>query len=449
MCYTYSMEISQKTELRRLLVPQLRQSLKILTLPLLDLKNAIQEELDNNPFLEESQGPYAPPGPTYRPQTLYRRLAHNLQTPDLDFRLGLITKKVSLQDILLRQLGMFADSDEMLAIGQEIIGNIDENGYLKASIAEIADALHVACEMVENALKLIQQFDPPGVAARSVSECLLIQLELAGEKEPLIRKIIEFHLEDVAKKNYSHIAKSLKEPPEKIEPFIKRILRLDPKPGRNYSTEEIQHIIPDIAIYKKDEDLEITINNEDIAGVCINKTYRDMLKNNDIDPKTKEFLERKLRDALDLLRAVSKRQETLRSIMEAVTQIQQEAIREDFSHLKPITFRDIAKEIDMHETTVCRAVMNKYVELPHGNVVALKDFFTSHIHSRHGQSVSSSYVKRLIKEFIEQEDKKYPLSDQDISARLLQEKNLNVSRRTVTKYREELRVLSSTFRRVR
>lgn len=373
------MEIRQKTELQRLLAPQLRQSLKILTLPLLDLKNTLQDELDNNPFFEESQGPSAPSVAAYRPQPPYRRFANKGQTPDLGFRLGLIARNVSLQDILLRQLGMFTDSDEMFLIGQEIIGNIDENGYLKVSLAELAEALHVPYETVENVLKLIQQFDPPGVAARSVSESLLRQLELAGEAEPLVRKIIEFHLEDVAKKDYSQIARKLKEPLDKIEPLIKRILRLDPKPGRSYSTEEIQRIIPDIAIYKKDEDFEITINNEDISTVCINKTYQEMLKDSHIDTKTKEFLSAKLRAALDLLRAVSKRQETLRKIIEALAQIQQEAIREDFSHLKPITFRDIARKVDLHETTVCRAVMNKYVELPNGNVVALKDFFTSRI----------------------------------------------------------------------
>lgn len=444
------MQISQKTELRRLLVPQLRQSLKILALPLLDLKNALQDELDNNPFLEEAQGLNASPGPSYsRGDASRRRLARNLQTPDLDFRIGLITKKVSLQDILLRQLGMFANSDQVFLIGQEIIGNIDENGYLKVLPAEIAAVLGQPVGKVESALKIIQAFEPAGVAARTVSECLLIQLELSGENDPLLKKIIELHLEDVARKNYSQIARALKEPLENIEPLIKRILRLDPKPGRNYSAEETQHIIPDIAIYKKDDDLEIAVNNEDASSICINKTYRDMLKNNEIDPRTREFLSSKLRDAMDLLRAVSKRQETLKKITEALAQVQQEAIMGDFSHLKPITFREIAKKIDMHATTVCRAVMNKYVELPNGNVVALKDFFTSHVHSRQGQSVSSSCVKRMIKELIEREDKKSPLSDQDISARLLQENNLNVSRRTVTKYREDLKVLSSAFRRVR
>jgi RNA polymerase sigma-54 factor len=450
MWYIYNMKIRQRTELRKVLAPQLRQSLKILTLPLLDLKNAIQNELDNNPFLEESHSQSPPLKSVDRPKMhSYRRSAYNLQTPDLESRQGLITKKASLRDILLRQLGIFADSDEMLVIGQEIIGNIDENGYLKTSLAEIAQPLNITLTKAENALKLIQQFEPAGVAARSVSECLLIQLELSGEKDPLIRKIVEFHLEDMARKNYGLIAKRLKEPLSAVEPLVKRILRLDPKPGRMYSAEETQHIVADIIINQKDDELEIVINNEDIAQVSINKAYQTMLKDNRLDAAAKEFLSGKFRDAMELLRAVSKRQETLRKIVESLCEIQADALKNDLSHLSPLTFKGLAQKINMHETTVCRAVMNKYVELPHQRVVVgLKDFFTSHIHHQDGQFISSSRVKRFIKELIEQEDKRHPLSDWHISLRLARERNLNVSRRTVAKYRDELRVLSSSFRRV-
>ena len=281
------MEIRQRLELRRILAPQLQQSLKILTLPLLDLKDMVEAELNDNPFLEETPKP---------PSSESRRDTSSLPAME-DFRLEQITKKSSLQDVLLRQLGMFTNSDEAFRIGQEIIGNIDDNGYLKVGLEEIAKALNVAVNEVENVLKLIQKFEPAGVAARTVSECLLIQLDLANENDPLMRKIAELHLDDVAKKNYSVIAKNLKEPLEKIEPLIKRILKLDPKPGRNYSTEEIQRVIPDVIIEEKGEDLEISINNEDLPTLNISKTYREMLKKNDIDPKTKEFLTEKLRSA--------------------------------------------------------------------------------------------------------------------------------------------------------
>lgn len=173
-----------------------------------------------------------------------------------------------------------------------------------------------------------------------------------------------------------------------------------------------------------------------------------MLKKNSLDSQAKEFLTQKLHNAVELLRAISKRQTTLRNIVEVVAQIQQEAIAKDFSHLKPLTFNEVAQKINMHESTVCRAVMNKYVKTPYG-VVALKDFFSSHLHDQNGQSVSSAHIKRLIKELIEQEDKKHPLSDEEIAQHLTKEKNLKISRRTVTKYREELKILSTIFRRAR
>jgi len=442
------MEIRQKMELRRHLVPELSQSLNILALPLLDIKELIEKELENNPLLEE-----LPPKDTpvkSRTDELPLPSCESIEGANLGFRLSLITKKATLQDVLLRQLGMFTNSDEDFRIGQEIIGNIDENGYLKATLDGIANTLNEPLDKVESALKLIQEFEPAGVGARTASECLLIQLKLRQEKDLLLLKIVESHLEDVAKKNYTLIAKTLKEPLDKIEPLVKKILKLDPKPGRNYSVDEIQRVTPDIIIQEKDEDedLEITINNEDIPSLAINKAYRQMLKKDNTDPQTKEFLASKLRTALELLRAISKRQDTLRKIVEVVVEIQQDAIKEDLSYLKPLTFKEVAQKIDMHESTVCRAVMNKYIKTPYG-VVALKDFFPSHVHDQNGQSVSSSYIKRLLKELIEQEDKKHPLSDQEIVKILWQKNQLKVARRTVAKYREELKILSTAFRRVR
>lgn len=435
------MEIRQKIELRQLLLPQMRQSLKILALPLLELKGLLEQELLNNPFLEEAEKSALP--------SSLSELKKAPMTPDLETRITMMARKSSLQDVLIRQLGMFANTEEEIKIGQEIIGDIDENGYLKASLEDIANRLNIPIENVEKVLKIIQQFDPAGVGARTVPECLLIQLKLSDENGPLISKIIEHHLEDIAKKNYSHIAKMLKEPLENIEPLIKKILKLDPKPGRNYSAEEVNRIIPDIVIEQKDdEEFEITINNEDIPTLNINKTYREMLKDNNLDPQTKEFLTNKLRNALELLRAIFKRQDTLRKVMDIIVEIQKDAIREGLSYLKPFTLQEVAQKLTMHESTVSRTIMNKYVQLPWG-AVALKDFFTSHIHDQNGQTVSSSHIKGLIKEIIEREDKKHPLSDEDISKVMLNEKNLQVSRRTVAKYREELKILSTVFRKER
>jgi RNA polymerase sigma-54 factor len=426
------MELRQKQELRKLLVPELNQSLKILTLPLLELRSVIEEELLNNPFLEDA----SPPLPF---RSGRNEAEEGPKQPQ-------ISEKLTLQDVLLRQLGMFTDSDEEFKIGYEIIGNIDDNGYLKASLEEISKTLDISQAKVEKTLKLIQQFEPAGVGARTVSECLLIQLDLANENDPLLRKIIESHLEDVAKKNYTRIAKSLNQPLEKIKPLLKIISRLDPKPGRNYSAEETQHVVPDITIYDKEDEFEITVNDEDIPTLNINKDYRAMLKKSKLDPQTKEYLAGKLKTALELMRSVFRRKATLRRIVEAIAEIQQEAIRQDLSHLKPLTFQEVAKILNVHESTVCRAIMNKYARLPYG-VVALKEFFSSSIKDTNGFAHSSTHIKRLLKELIENEDKKNPLSDQDIVGLLADYKNIKISRRTVAKYREELKILSTSFRR--
>ncbi|MFA5156278.1 MAG: RNA polymerase factor sigma-54 [Candidatus Omnitrophota bacterium] len=436
MCYTYTMELRQKIELRKHLIPELSQSLNILALPLFEVQNLIAEELENNPLLEELS----------RPASQRSKLVG----PDWDFQMDLITQKPTLQDMLLRQLGMFTNTDEEFRIGQEIIGNIDEHGYLKATPEELSASLNMAPEKVEKVLKLVQEFEPAGVCARTLSECLLIQLRLSNQDDPLLLKIVECHLEDLAKKNYSHIAKSLKTPQETLEPLIKKILKLDPKPGSNYSPQEVQRVIPDIFIDTQDEEetLEISINNEDIPSLAISKDYRKMLKNSDTDSKTKEFLTAKLQNAMELLRALSRRQDTLRKIVEAVAEIQKEAMTEDLSRLKPLTFSEVAEKIGMHESTVCRAVMNKYVKTPYA-VVALKDFFTSHVHNQDGESVSSNFVKRQIKELIDGENKKQPLSDDDLAKLLSEKNNLKVARRTVAKYREELKILSSIYRKER
>ncbi|MFC1646272.1 RNA polymerase factor sigma-54 [Candidatus Omnitrophota bacterium] len=437
------MEIRQKIEQRKLLIPELRKSLGILTLPSLDIRSVLEEELINNPLLDEVL-------PDKATETLPTpsSLSKGLKTQDLSLRQSLLTKKTSLRDILTRQLGMFANSDEYLVIGQEIIENIDGNGYLKAPLEDISRSLNATAEKVEKVLKLIQKFEPPGVGARSVPECLLIQLDFVKDSDPLLRKLIEFHLPDIAKKNYGKITRALKEPLERIEPLIKKILKLDPKPGRNYSTEEAHHIIPDATIDQKDDDLHVIINDENIPVMRINKTYEDMLEKDKLDSNTREFLKEKLLSALELLRAISKRRSTLIKVIRVVVEIQQDAVKDGPSHLKPLTFGEVAQRLKMHETTVCRAVMNKYIRLPWG-IVALKDLFPSHISDKNGQAVSSSHTKHLIKELIEQEDKKKPLSDQDIAKHLASEKNLNVSRRTVAKYREELKILSSSYRRER
>ncbi len=423
------------------MVPALRQSLKVLTIASMDLRSLIEEELLNNPCLEE--GISEDNLPSSLPPSTYSKDA----TID-DLKDKILTKESTLQEVLLRQLGMFANTDEEVKIGNEIIGNIDENGYLKVSLEELAIALNLPLAEITKVLNLIQEFEPSGVGARTISECLVLQLKRNNELDPLAFKIVENHLEDVAKKNYSLIAKHLKNPQEIIEPLINKILKLDPKPGRNYSAQEAQRIIPDITIQEKDQGLEVIINNEYFPSMTISKVYKQMLKNENLDPATREFIENKMRAARELLRALVKRTSTLRRVVEKLVEIQQDAIREDLSYLKPLTFTELAKQLDIHETTVCRTVMNKYIDTPCG-IVALKDLFTVKISNGFGQPVSVNYIKKTIKELIEQEDKKQPLSDEDIVKLLLERFNLKAARRTVAKYRDGFKIPSTAFRRIR
>jgi len=434
------MEFRQRTELRHLMAPALTQSLKVLTMTSLDLRTLIEEELVNNPCLEEGVSeeikPPLPPS------------SHSGSLPQEDLTDKFATKEASLQDVLLRQLGMFVDTDIELKIGHEIIGNIDENGYLRVSLEELALTLNLPIEEIAKVLSLIQQFEPSGIGCRNIAECLAVQLKRDNETDPLLFNIVENHLEDIAKKNYSLIAKRQKEPLEKIQPLIDKILKLDPKPGRNYSDQATQRIIPDITIKEKDQGLEVVINNEYFPPVIISRAYQQMLKKDNLDPVAREYIENKMRAAQELLRAVGKRTTTLRRVAEKLVGIQQDAIKEDLSYLKPLTFAELARQLEVHETTVCRTVMNKYIETPCG-VVALKDLFTTKINDGNGQAISVNYIKKTIKELIDQEDKKHPLSDEAIARLLAERFNLKAARRTVTKYREEFKIPATPFRRIR
>lgn len=423
------------------MAPALRQSLKMLTIASMDLRALIEEELLNNPCLEEGF-------PEDYTRSSLPPTNHSKDATQDDLMDKIQTKEVSLQEVLLRQLGMFVNTDEELRIGHEIIYNIDENGYLKATLEELAVTLNAPIEEIAKVLALIQQFEPCGVGSRSISECLAIQLKRNNETGSLIFKIVENHIEDIAKKNYSLIAKQLKEPQEIIEPLIHKILKLDPKPGRNYSNQQAQRIIPDATIKEKGQALEVIINNEYFPTIIISKSYQQMLKKDNLDLATREFIENKMRAAQELLRSLLKRASTLRRVVEKLVEIQQDAIREDLSYLKPLTFAELAKQLDVHETTICRTVMNKYIDAPCG-IVALKDFFTTKINDGFGQAVSVNYVKKTIKELIQQEDKKHPLSDEDIAKLLLEKSNLKTARRTVAKYRDELKISSTAFRRQR
>ena len=442
------MKLTQKLELRRLLAPELKQSLQILALPLPDLKTLVDEELVNNPFLEESVATNAT---TLQPAPYLRRsrsVKSTVSNEDFD-PLAQLAKAPSLQEVLLQQWQMTVANGDEYSIGVEIIGNIDDNGYLNVPLEEIATSQRVTAEAVNKALKIIQNFEPLGVAARTIEECLLIQCAAMGENGPLITAIIEHHLTAVGDRKYALIAKELNASVAEVENCVKKIASLNPKPGLSFSHERTFHVVPDIFIEENDDGaLEIRINQEDLPTLQINEEYRNILKKNNLSAEDKEYLKTQLQNALELLRAIARRRSTLRRVLEVIAGIQEEAVRDGLSHLKPLTLQEVADKIGMHESTVCRVVMNKYAETPQG-IIALKDFFTSRVEQENGQAVSSQLCKEKISELIASEDKQHPWSDEELVGILLKDCGIKLARRTIAKYREELQLPSSTMRRQR
>jgi RNA polymerase sigma-54 factor len=441
------MKLSQKPELRRLLTAELTQSLQILSLPLVDLESLINEELVNNPFLEESPAVMAASG---RPVS-YSRSARSARTvsTDEDFDpLAQLTTAPSLQDVLLRQLDVAIVERKEHGLGVEIIGNLDDNGFLSTPLSEIALSQRVEVKDVEKVLAIIQKFEPVGVAARSLQESLLIQAEAKGEIDPLIKDILEKCLEDVALRRYDRIAKELGITAEEAQDRVRKIASLNPKPGQNYSPERSFHVIPDIFIDEKEEELEVFINQDNLPTLHINEEYRAILKKNHLAPEEKEYLREQLQNALELVRSIIRRRSTLQKVIEAIVGIQKEALLSGLSHLKPLTLQEVADKVGIHESTVSRVVMNKYAETPQG-VIAIRDLFPARVRQENGDEVSSVQCKDLIRDLIEGEDKERPLSDEDLAESLFNQNGIKLARRTVAKYREELAIPSSTQRRLR
>jgi RNA polymerase sigma-54 factor len=437
------MNLSQKLELRKLLTPELKQSLHILTLPLIDLKTVIDEELVNNPFLEESLASVV--------SLSYRRSSRSSKTVSADENydpLAQLARPESLQDVLLQQLDVAVSDERQHALGAEIIGNLDDNGFLNTPLEEIASSQRAKVEDVEGVLRTIQKFEPAGVAARSLQESLLIQCALKGEDDPLIKDILERCLEDVALRRYDRIASELGISPEEAAAHVRMIASLNPKPGQNYSPERTFHAAPDIFIDEKEGELEIFINQEDLPMLRINEEYRTILKKNHLAPEEKAYLREQLQNALELMRAIIRRRNTIRNVLEVVVSIQKEALLTGLANLKPLTLQEVADKVGIHESTVSRVIMNKYAETPQG-LIALKELFSARIRQENGQDVSSSKCKDLIRDLIDGEDKDRPLSDEDLAETLLNRNGIRLARRTIAKYREELEIPSSMLRRMR
>ncbi|MBU0759953.1 MAG: RNA polymerase factor sigma-54 [Candidatus Omnitrophica bacterium] len=415
---------------------KMQESMHILQMPLIELKNLIENEMETNPLLEESQLPPSSPD----------RLRHKIDKNDVRRELRL-TKPLTLQDHLLRQLGLLAATEEESDIGEEIIGNIDDDGYLKAGLDEIAQPLGVNILKIEAMVVVIQSFEPAGVCARDLKECLLIQLEANGKEGSIAWKIVEAHLDECGKKQYAKIAKALGVSMDKVQAAVAEIARLEPKPGRKYSDKaETQYIVPDIFVKKVDDEYQILSNQFDIPSVRVSSLYRDILNDKNSDEKTQDYIREKLTAANFMIKCIRQRQETMRKITEFLVKEQGECLEKGRSFMKPLNFETIAKAIGRHQSTISRAIANKYIDTPSG-IYELREFFNGKIaHTSSEDDHSSTSVKLELKNIIDNEDKRKPLSDQKLQ-KILTDKEIKISRRTIAKYREELKILPSYLRK--
>lgn len=476
-----AMEMRQQLKMSQQLVmtPQLQQAIKLLQLTRLELQELVIQELEENPLLEESTEMEE----ILEPDTLEvaeQELEpvqdeadfHEVETGEETLRdwdsyldgynyssgeqqyggederpsfENLLTKKGTLIDHLLWQLHMGQYSEMDVRVGEVIIGNVDDYGYLRASLQEIAVASNATEEDVQDVLDCVQEFDPPGVAARDLRECLLIQARNLGMKGSIVESVIQNHLGDLEKRNYKQIARSLKVDMNQVLVASKIISGFDPRPGSSFSTDDVHYISPDIFVQKVGDDYVVMLNEEGLPNLKVSTQYADVRGNNSIDSQTEHYITDKMRSAAWLIKSIQQRQRTIYKVAKSIIRFQREYFDRGIEYLRPLVLRDIAEDIGMHESTISRVTTNKYMQTPQG-LLELKYFFNSGLSTSDGDFVASESVKNKIKEIIEKENSQKPLSDQKI-AELLTSQTVNIARRTVTKYREMLNLGSSSERK--
>jgi RNA polymerase sigma-54 factor len=465
--------LSTRLSQRLILTPSLQQAIKLLPLTTLELAEVLEQEMIENPLLEEvpvndgqtleeaaaeereqrerEQDPLAEIDvekffEDYLDDGEQRRTRATMEVPEAPPIENTLTELPDLYDHLLWQLHMSSSDELQLEIGEAIIQNLDEDGLLRASVEEIANLGPYPPAEVERALDFVQRLDPPGVAARDLSECLRLQLRHLGLEGSTTDAIVRDCMKQLTTHQYSEIARQMNLTPDEVAHHVEIIKRLDPKPGLKYSPGRSQYITPDVFVVKEGDEYKIVLNDDGLPRLRISPTYRRMLEVKDAESaETRNYVKEKLRSALWLLKSVDQRQRTIYKVSESIVRHQRAFLDGGIGHLRPLVLRDVATDIGMHESTVSRVVANKYMHTPRG-VYELRFFFHSGITSTLGEAVSSVTIKDKIRRLIETEDQSRPLSDSAIADRLRAE-GLPLARRTVAKYREELRIPASNLRR--
>ncbi len=469
-------QLSQQQTMQQTLAPQLRQALEYLQVPMLELRTLIQQELEQNPTLEELPMDMEPleiepgsPEPDERMEDLdveeqiealanldqdwgdYYRKNHTLQPHSTEederrrFFMDSLSEGETLEEHLKNQLALSSLENEDRRAAELIIGSLNDDGYLTVSLEEISEVSSLDISRFEYALQQIQDLHPIGVAARNLEECLHNQLERLGLKDSLAADIVHNCLNDLAAHKYDGIAKALHTSREEVQKAVGIIESLDPRPGRIYSNETAAFVVPDVVVTKTDEGYKIIMNDEYIPQLRISRYYKELLKDPAASREARSYVKDKIRGGAFLIKSIEQRQSTLYNVARLIVDIQEDFLEHGVSALKPLTMNSIAERLEVHETTVSRAIANKFMQTPQG-LFDMKYFFTPGIKAADGGMVSNKSVKDMIEQILLEEDEQKPYSDQTI-VKLLKDRRITIARRTVAKYREELKILPSHMRK--
>lgn len=464
------------------MTPQLQQAIKLLQLSRLELGEMVRQEMLENPALDETAPPDNPNDisldqpdsaseETVKKESDREEEINVLSIPDnvveweayLDSSQNLpyyvreeqeqpsfeamVSRPETLQEHLLWQLRMIKLDNVQFQAGETIIGNLDDDGYLRSPLDEVFHGFDEEVRQAgEGVLSLIQQMDPPGVAAVDLAECLRLQINQLGLEDGVINDIIDNHLHDLGKGDYDRLARELDTPRDEIIQACSIIRGLEPKPGRPFGGSEPVYITPDVYLFKMGDEWVISLNDDGMPKLRINSYYRELLqKGSNLPPKDKEFLLEKIRSASWLIKSIDQRQRTIYKVVKSILEKQKGFFERGIRYMNPLVLRDVAEDIGVHESTVSRVTTQKYLHCPHG-LFELKYFFNPGIQTLSGEMLASESVRAKIKDIVKAEDPHRPLSDQAISDMLMLE-GIDIARRTVAKYRESMNILPSSKRK--
>ena len=461
------MQQNLNVSLQQVLAPQLQQSLQILQVPMLELRNLIQAEIQANPVLEEE---ITEPSIEDRQQEQeeFKEEFERLAKLDEEWRdymaqnnsysgksqedeerrqffFDSIVSHETLQQHLMEQLNNGDLEGEDRKTAELIIGNIDDMGFLQSPLEEMAQNTGMDIADLQRVLEVIQTFHPVGVGSRDLRDCLLIQLHRIGKEQSLEYRIVEKHLDDLGKRRFPEIARRLGTTVEQVQRCANFIATLDPKPGQIFSPDPNNYVLPDVDVVKIGDGYQITLNGEQIPHLRISNTYKDLMSQDHNGTEVKDYIRDKIRSGKFLIKSIHQRQQTISNIAHEIVSRQKEFLEKGSAFLKPLTMVQIADAVGVHETTVSRAISGKYISTPQG-VFEMKYFFTPGYQTSAGESMSNTSVKEAIAELVKGEKPKSPLSDKEI-VEILSSRGIPIARRTVAKYRSELNILPSNMRK--